>query len=95
MSGDPLRDLNCAARIHVFGDSRRTETVTTNSFQKPACLRAFLNQLEDTPTIQASKFNRFTIFAEGREQWKFELPKLLWTRAETRASARSRYTFRR
>ena len=22
MSGDPLRDLNCAARIHVFGDSR-------------------------------------------------------------------------
>jgi hypothetical protein len=29
MSGGPLRDLNCAARIHEFGDSRRTETVTT------------------------------------------------------------------
>jgi hypothetical protein len=32
MSGDPLRDLDCAARIHVFGDARRTEAVTTNSF---------------------------------------------------------------
>jgi hypothetical protein len=45
MSGDPLRDLDCAARIHVFGDTRRTEAVTTNSFQDPARLRPFLNQL--------------------------------------------------
>jgi hypothetical protein len=65
MSGDPLRDLDCAARIHVFGDARRTEAVTTNSFQDPAGLRPFLNQLQDTPTIQASRFNRFSIFAEG------------------------------
>ena len=32
MSGDPLRDLDCAARIHVLGNTRRTEAVTTNSF---------------------------------------------------------------
>jgi hypothetical protein len=32
MAGDPLRDLDCAARIHVFGNARRTEAVTTNSF---------------------------------------------------------------
>ena len=57
MSGDPLRDLDCAARIHVFGNPRRTEAVTTNSFQDPASLRPFLNQLQDTPTIQASQFN--------------------------------------
>jgi hypothetical protein len=36
MAGDPLRDLDCAARIHVFSDTRRTEAVTTNSFQNPA-----------------------------------------------------------
>ena len=36
MSGDPLRDLDCVARIHVFGNACRTEAVTTNSFQKPA-----------------------------------------------------------
>ena len=45
MSGDPLRDLDCAARIHVFGDARRSEAVTTNSFQDPARSRPFLNQL--------------------------------------------------
>jgi hypothetical protein len=45
MSGDPLRDLDCAARIHVFGNARLTEAATTNSFQDPACPRAFLNQL--------------------------------------------------
>ena len=32
MSGDPLRDLDCAARIHVLGNTCRTEAVTTNSF---------------------------------------------------------------
>ena len=69
MAGDPLRDLDGAARIHVFSDTRRTETVTTNSFQNPASLRAFLNQLQDAPTIQASRFNRFTILAEGRKKW--------------------------
>jgi hypothetical protein len=68
MSGDPLRDLDGAARIHVFGNARRTEAVTTNSFQDPACPRPFLNQLQDTPSIQASLFNRFTILAEGRKQ---------------------------
>jgi hypothetical protein len=31
MSGDPLRDLQCADRIHVFGNARRTEAVTTNA----------------------------------------------------------------
>ena len=25
MSGDPLSDLDCAARIHVFGNARRAE----------------------------------------------------------------------
>jgi hypothetical protein len=69
MSGDPLRDLDCAARIHVFGDARRAEAVTTYSFLDPAGLRPFLNQLQDTPTIQASRFNRFTILAEGRKKW--------------------------
>jgi hypothetical protein len=43
-SGNPLRDLDCAAGIHVFGNAR-TEAVTTNSFQDPACPRPFLNQL--------------------------------------------------
>jgi hypothetical protein len=51
MSGDTLRDLDCAARIHVFGDARRTEAVTTNSFQDPAGLRPFFNQLQHTPAI--------------------------------------------
>ena len=68
MSGDPLRDLDCAARIHVFGDARRSEAVTTNSFQDPGGLRPFLNQLQDTSTIQASRFNRFTILGKGRKQ---------------------------
>jgi hypothetical protein len=68
MSGDPLRDLDCASRIHVFGDARRTEAVTRNSLQDPAGLGPFLNQLQDTPSIQASLFNRFTILAEGRKQ---------------------------
>jgi hypothetical protein len=44
MSGDPLRNLDCAARIHVFSNVRRTEAVTTNSFQDPAGLRPLLNQ---------------------------------------------------
>ena len=51
MAGDPLRDLDCAARVHVLGNARRTEAVTTNSFQDPASLRPFLNQLQHTPTI--------------------------------------------
>jgi hypothetical protein len=45
MSGDPLRDLDGAARIHVFGNACRSEAVTTNPFQDPACPRPFLNQL--------------------------------------------------
>ena len=68
MSGYPLRDLDGASRIHVFGDTRRTETVTTNSLQDPACPRPFLNQLKDTPTIQPSQFNTFTILAKGRHR---------------------------
>ena len=68
MAGDPLRDLDCAPRIHVFGNPGRSEAVTTNSFQDPARPRPFLNQLQHTPTIQASEFNRFTILAEGREK---------------------------
>jgi hypothetical protein len=35
MSGDPLSDLDSAAQIHVFGNTRRTEAVTTNSFRIP------------------------------------------------------------
>ena len=69
MSGDSLRDLDGASRIHVLGNPRRTEAVTTNSFQDPACPRPFLNQLQDTPAIQASEFNRFTILAEERKKW--------------------------
>ena len=45
MAGNPLSDLDGAARIHVFGDARGTETVTTNSFQDPACPGPFLDQL--------------------------------------------------
>jgi hypothetical protein len=45
MSGDPLRDLDCAARIHVFGDARRAEAVTTYSFQDPAGLRLCVDLL--------------------------------------------------
>jgi hypothetical protein len=56
MAGDPLRDLDCASRIHVFGDAGRSKTVTTNSLQNAAGLGPFLNQLQDTPTIQASRF---------------------------------------
>jgi hypothetical protein len=43
MTGDPLRDLDCAARIHVFGDACRSEAVTTKPFQDPACPRPFRN----------------------------------------------------
>jgi hypothetical protein len=68
MSGDPLRDLDCAPRIHVFGNASCTEAVTTNSFKDPARPRPFLNQLQDAPTIQASEFYRFTILAEGRKK---------------------------
>ena len=67
MAGDLLRDLDGAARIHVFGDTSRSEAVTTNSFQEPACPRPFLNQLQDTPTIQASPVQCLTIFAKGRK----------------------------
>jgi hypothetical protein len=42
--------------------------MTTNSFQDSACPRPFIDQLQDTPTIQASRFNRFTILAEGRKK---------------------------
>jgi hypothetical protein len=41
MSSDPLRDFDFAVRIHVLGNARRTEAVTTNSFQDPACPRPF------------------------------------------------------
>ena len=40
--------------------------MTTNSFQDPACPRPFLDQLQDTPTIPASLFNRFTILHQDR-----------------------------
>jgi hypothetical protein len=56
ISGDPLRDLGGARGIHVFGDARRWEAATTSSFQDPARLRPFLNQLRDTPTIQTAQF---------------------------------------
>jgi hypothetical protein len=67
MAGDPLRDLDGAPRIHVFGNARCTKAVTTNSFQDPAGLRAFLDQLQNAPTIQTSLFDRFTILAERVE----------------------------
>jgi hypothetical protein len=41
MSGNPLRDLDGAARIHVLGDTRRTEAVTTNCFSIPLVLVSF------------------------------------------------------
>jgi hypothetical protein len=66
--------IRCAISIvppefMVFGDARCAETVTTNSFQDPACPRPFLDKFQDAPTIQASLFNRFTILAEGRKKW--------------------------
>jgi hypothetical protein len=63
MSGDLLRDLDGTARIHVFGDARRSEAVTTNSFQDSAGPCPFLNPLQDTPTIQASSVQCLTILA--------------------------------
>jgi hypothetical protein len=66
MSGDPLRDLDGASRIHVFGNASCTEAVTTNSFQDPAGLCPFLNQLQHTSTVQTSQFNCFTILTEER-----------------------------
>src|ERR1700751_822203 len=69
MSGEPLSDLDGAARIHVLGNARRTEAVTTTWFQDPAGLRPFLNQLQHTATIQPSPVQCFTILAEGRKQW--------------------------
>ena len=68
MAGDPLRDLDGASRIHVFGDTRRSEAVTADSFQDSARLRPFPNQLQDTPTIQAPLFDRLTILAKGRKK---------------------------
>jgi hypothetical protein len=65
MGGDPLRDLDGAARTHVFGDASRTEAVTTNSFQEPTCPRPFLDQLHDTSDIQASLFNPRTETERG------------------------------
>jgi hypothetical protein len=57
------------SRWQKAGNACRSEAVTTNSFQDPAYLRPFLNQLQDTPTIQASRFNRLSILAEGRKKW--------------------------
>ena len=68
MAGDPLRDLDCASRIHVFGDACRTETVTTDSFQDSAGLRPFLNQLQDTPTIQATSVQSFHDSCQRKEK---------------------------
>jgi hypothetical protein len=68
MSGDPLGDLDGAARIHVFGDTRCTETVTADSFQDSAGLRPFLNQLQDTPTIQAPMFQSFHDSCQRKEK---------------------------
>src|SRR4029077_12654725 len=34
-------------------------------FRKIKILRPFLNQLQDTPTIQTPRFNRFTILGKG------------------------------
>jgi hypothetical protein len=52
--------------------ARRTEAVTTKSFQDPASLRPFLNQLQHTPAIQASEFNSFSILGEGSGAYGFE-----------------------
>ena len=41
MSGDPLRDIDGAARIHVLSNTRCTETVTTNSFRFPLAFARF------------------------------------------------------
>ena len=60
MSGDPLCYLDCAARIHVFGNARGTEAVTTNSFQDPACLRPFLkpaSRHSDDPGVSVQYFH--------------------------------------
>ena len=59
-----LQEL-CKSSRHDGADGAETE----EAFQDPVCLRPFLNQLQDTPTIQASEFNRFTVLAEGRKQW--------------------------
>ncbi len=70
MSGDLLRDLDCAARIHVFGDTRRTEAVTTNSFQDPACPSPVSQPVlrhSDGPGVSNSIVSRF-LPKEGMRQ---------------------------
>jgi hypothetical protein len=58
MAGDPLRDLDRTTRIHVLGDTRRTEAVTTNSFQDPACPRPFLIGDRPETSISGAAYDR-------------------------------------
>ena len=69
MSGNPLRDLDCAARIHVFGDARRAETVTTDSFlgfRWPSPVSQPASR--DSPTIQAPLFQPFYDSCQRKEK---------------------------
>ena len=68
MAGNPLRDLDGASRIHVFGNARRSEAVTTDSFQDSAGLRPFLDQLQDTPTIQGVSVQPFHDSSRRKEK---------------------------
>jgi hypothetical protein len=46
----------CKSSRHDGADGAETEDFTRGGVSDPACLRPFLNQLQDTPTIQASEF---------------------------------------
>jgi hypothetical protein len=58
MSGDPLRDLDRAARIHVFGNARRTEAVTTpastRSDDPGVSIQSFHDSCRRTETVEHS-----------------------------------------
>jgi hypothetical protein len=68
MPGDPLRDLDGAARIHVLGDARRSEAVTTNSFSGSRWLPRFLNQFQDTPGDPGVSISMFRDFCRRKEK---------------------------
>ena len=69
MSGDALSDLDRAARIHVFGNARRTETVTTNPFQDPAGLGPFLGPASTHSCDPGVSRSMFPILSKGRKKW--------------------------
>ena len=60
MSGDPLRDLDGATRIHVFGDARRTEGCDNKlvlGFHWPSPVSQPALKRSDDPGVSSSMFH--------------------------------------